>query len=363
MVMMALSFTLACGDSGGDDGPDDSDNFDREAMLANWADNIIIPAYDHYLDQLRALQSSKEAFISEPTMDNLSTLRTDFRAAYMAWQQVSMFEIGPAETVTLRNFTNIYPTDVSEIEDHVSMGGANLELPSNNDSQGLPAIDYLLYGVGADDAAILSKLSETSYQNYLSVVVDRLHTLTDGVRTAWVTDVYRDEFVGASGSSATSSVNKMINDFMFYYEKSLRAGKVGIPAGVFNGNPLSDRAEAPYAGDLSRELLQASFSSVMGFFRGDHFDNSGRGPSLGQYLDDVQAFKGSIFLSRAISNQSALAQEDIQKLRTDLKTQVEIDNAAMLTAYDELQELVVLFKVDMFQALNVQVDFVDADGD
>ncbi len=35
----------------------------------------------------------------------------------------------------------------------------------------------------------------------------------------------------------------------------------------------------------------------------------------------------------------------------------------MLTAYDELQKAVVLLKVDMLQALNIQVDFVDADGD
>ena len=35
----------------------------------------------------------------------------------------------------------------------------------------------------------------------------------------------------------------------------------------------------------------------------------------------------------------------------------------MLAAYDELQANVVLLKVDMFQALNIKVDFVDADGD
>ena len=35
----------------------------------------------------------------------------------------------------------------------------------------------------------------------------------------------------------------------------------------------------------------------------------------------------------------------------------------MLYAYDEIQLLVVSFKVDMLQSLAVSVDYVDADGD
>jgi len=35
----------------------------------------------------------------------------------------------------------------------------------------------------------------------------------------------------------------------------------------------------------------------------------------------------------------------------------------MLSTYDGLQKNVVLLKVDMLQALNINVDFVDADGD
>ena len=35
----------------------------------------------------------------------------------------------------------------------------------------------------------------------------------------------------------------------------------------------------------------------------------------------------------------------------------------MLEAYDKIQAAVVLMKVDMLQALNINVDYVDADGD
>ena len=35
----------------------------------------------------------------------------------------------------------------------------------------------------------------------------------------------------------------------------------------------------------------------------------------------------------------------------------------MLRLYDELQQLTVLLKVDLLQALGINVDYVDADGD
>jgi hypothetical protein len=50
-------------------------------------------------------------------------------------------------------------------------------------------------------------------------------------------------------------------------------------------------------------------------------------------------------------------------LGSDLFEEVETSNVNMLRTYDELQKNVILMKVDMFQALSIQVDFVDADGD
>jgi len=35
----------------------------------------------------------------------------------------------------------------------------------------------------------------------------------------------------------------------------------------------------------------------------------------------------------------------------------------MLSTYDAIQKTVVMLKVDMFQNLNISVDYADADGD
>jgi hypothetical protein len=39
------------------------------------------------------------------------------------------------------------------------------------------------------------------------------------------------------------------------------------------------------------------------------------------------------------------------------------DNLPMLDTYDELQDVVVLLKVNMLYSLNITVDYADSDGD
>ena len=68
-------------------------------------------------------------------------------------------------------------------------------------------------------------------------------------------------------------------------------------------------------------------------------------------------------LAAFISTQFNMVRSESNGLSEDFFQQVESDNSKMLMTYDELQKNVVLMKVDMFQALNIRVDFVDADGD
>jgi len=64
-----------------------------------------------------------------------------------------------------------------------------------------------------------------------------------------------------------------------------------------------------------------------------------------------------------INNQFNLARTTAANLNDDFSEQVRTNNSLMLNTYDELQKNVVLIKVDMLQAISVNVDFVDADGD
>ena len=58
-----------------------------------------------------------------------------------------------------------------------------------------------------------------------------------------------------------------------------------------------------------------------------------------------------------------VANQRISELEDNFINQINNDNTKFLQVFDAVQEVVVLLKVDMLQLLNINVDYVDADGD
>ena len=366
IVLLSIVSTvwIGCGDDMPSTDKTPNDQFDRSAMLEHWADGFIIPSYESYLEAIDSMDAKAKKFAADPNTSSLNDLRNNFRFAYNVWQEVSMFEIGRAEELALRNQTNIYPTNREEILGNIISESYNLELPSTIDQQGFPAVEYMIYGFADTDELIVDKyLNDSNFKKYLMDLTTRLSSLTREVYVDWTTG-YREIFISDAGSSASSSVNRMVNDYLFYYERYLRAGKIAIPAGVFSGTPLANNVEALYtpAPSLSKSLYINSLTSFKDFFDGKS-KYVGSGPSLSEYLGYIQILTSGANISHAIETAIDNAIEVSNGLDNDLNSQVELDNSKMLATYDALQVVTILMKTDMLSALNVSVDYVDADGD
>lgn len=357
-------FVWSCSDNSSSDTTTDS--FNREEMLSNWADNIIIPSYQFFNERVDALKATSDIFEAAPNQLNLAALRTSWENAYKAWQNVSMFNIGPAETSFLRSYVNTYPTNTTTIENNVSSGNYNLRDINLNDAQGFPALDYLLFGLGETDTEILnvySGINGEKYLNYLTDVVDRIDALNTEVLSDWQ-DNYRAIFVTNNGASSNSSTNSLVNDWMEYYEVAFRNGKIGFPAGVFSdGSTGPERVEAYYNNNLSKVLCLEALNAMQAFFKGENFNNAGSGPSLESYLDFLNTVKNGEDLSTLINNQFDASRTAINALNNSFSEQITTNNNAMLSAFEELQANVVLLKSDMFSALSIAVEFNSGDGD
>lgn len=361
IACMAIVVT-ACTESDDTGGGTTSDSFDRGAMLTNLADNIIIPAYQDLDAKLAVLVTAKDNFIAEPNQVNLTAFRASWLSAYKTWQYVEMFNIGKAEETVYYFQMNIYPTNVTDVQNNIAAGTYDLSAPSNNDAVGFPALDYMLYGVADTDEAIIAMYDTATdaakYKTYLSDITDQMKALTSVVLSDWTTS-YRATFIAGTANTASSAANKLINDFIFYYEKGLRANKVGIPAGNFSSTPLPEKVEAYYNKQVSKELATEALTAVQNVFEGRAYNGTATGSSFKSYLE----FLGKTELSTRITNALTNGMQKLETLDNNFYNQVNTNNAKMTEAYDALQAVVVLFKVDMLQAFNVSVDYVDADGD
>lgn len=367
-LILFFSFTILLTSCSSDSSQGQSDQYDRGTMLQNWANNLIVPAIQNYDQKLAALKTATVNFTSEPTTSGLEDLRSAWFEAYKAYQYSAMYNIGKAEELQFTKFCNTYPTNTTLITTKIGNGDVTLEGPGNDVAQGFPALDYLLFGLS--DTDVLSFYTENAlannYKSYLTAVVDKLVNLNSAVLNDW-NGSFKNTFISKTDNSATGSVNKMVNAYVQYFERDVRTGKVGIPAGRFSTAPLPEKVEGFYSKVYSRELLLNGLQASWDFFNGKHFNATTKGPSLAYYLDFLKTqgygSDAETPLSEVMDNQYSQAYTAIMDMQENLYQQVLTDNNKMLTAYDKMQRNVTYMKTDMMSAMSISVDYVDTDGD
>ncbi|TXE11415.1 imelysin family protein [Algoriphagus aquimarinus] len=342
---------------------------DRKEMLTFWVEELILPSYAEFDKDLQAMLITADDFTTNPTEASLSAFRTSWTEAYISWQNVEMYEVGPAEKYTLRSFFNIYPADVAGIQNNITSGTANLNLPPAYAQQGFPALDFLLNGVAAQEENILAFYldSEKGAQrlSYIKVLVSRMDTLLDQVISEWK-GTAKDDFINRTGLDIGSSTASLVNAYVLYYERHVRSGKFGIPSGATiasAGTPNPDKVEAYYKKDISGKLAKTAQLAFSNFFNGKA--NGKQGPSLKSYLNSIGAKDPSTgkLLSEYINEQFSLIDNLVEALSDDYYYQIETDNDAMVKVYQEMQKAVRILKVDMTSAMSITITYTDNDGD
>ena len=345
-----------------DDQSGNDNSFDRVKMMTFITEEIIMPSYDNLYSSLTELKESYELFKINITEHNLEELRNKWLNSYKLWQHVEMYNIGKSMEDYLIFRSNIYPVDTVRVNQNIDNGEYDLENPNNYAAQGFPTMDYLLYGIENEPAKLVDHYKENDkVMNYLGALIEDLAVNVKTVNDDW--NQVKNEFVNSVDNTASSNLNMMVNDFIYYYEKGFRANKFGIPAGVFSGSALPDRVEGFYSKNFSKVFAIEAMTSIKKFFNGESYkDDDLEGLGLKSYLNFVEKDKEE-FLSDKINAQLIDAEKSINELDNNLSSQIESDLIKVLKTYDEIQTAVVLLKVDMLQALNIAVDYADADGD
>lgn len=329
------------------------EGFDKEEMLENIGENVILANYSQLKNSVDGLESKAEAFELSKNETSLNALRDQFTAAHLAWQQCSPFEFGPAADLNLRLALNTFPTDTAKINQNITNGSVDFNAAQNADAKGFPALEYLFFEQSVGDA--VSKLSKPEVWAYVDANINFISDLVDQVNQKWESD-YLTEFKTNTGSSVGSSLGMLVNELNYDFEL-IKNAKIGIPLGKKTlGEPQLDQIEAPYS-KTSLALAIANLSAVEALFAGA--DGSG----LDDYLDALGAQYNGEDLSAAIKagfEESELALESIE---SDLTTAISDNPNQVENAYAALQNLVVLLKVDMPSQLGVQITYQDNDGD
>jgi predicted lipoprotein len=351
-VLATATFIIACSKGGGGGTPDpvNPTGFDKTAMLTNYADNIIIPAYTTLQTQSAALETAVNTFLATPTAANQSALKIVFKDTYLKFEDVSVDQFGPAESALLSNFLNTFPTDSAVVEGNITRGTYDLAANTSINQQGFPALDYLLFNPHA--VADFTGAAAANRKKYAQDLVAALKTKVTGVLNGWK-NTYRATFIANTRSDSGSPIAFLINQFAFEMDQ-LKGPRIGWPFGKQSGGTQFPNNTEGFNSGISVALATENLTALKGMYNG-----AGSGKGMSDYL---------IWLNKQQLNTDVMAQFDkaLNSLRavpdpyttsmTTRKTEIE-------AAYREIQVLLTLIKTDVASATGVRITYQDTDGD
>jgi len=360
--------SVQCKKKEGKDDLNPDDSFDKAGMLANYADNIIVPGYTKFKYATDTLNSSTNEFLKNPTIANLHTLQLASLFAYIRFQSISTFELGPAEAELFRGSLNIFPCDTTKINTKIATGNFDLSAILDIDVKGFPALDFLLFNSSQDNDIILSRFTTSPYaanaKEYLRVLVAEIKHKSDVVYDGWnpAGGNYSTTFKNNLGSSVGSSLALLVNQFNFNFE-NLKNARVGIPLGKKSlGVLYPNKVEAFYSAQSITMLIEQIKAIENTYLGRDSNGNDGLG--LDDYLTTLKTEHPSGMLSDVIKEKIGLIKQELMKFQGgNFSEMLTADPAQFETVYQHIYQLTVLIKVDMPSAFGVMITYEDNDGD
>ncbi|NOK57669.1 MAG: hypothetical protein GFH27_549303n66 [Chloroflexi bacterium AL-W] len=340
------------------------DNFDRQAMLQNLTDTVIVPAHEEFATRTADLVQATQTLSDEPTEANLEATQQAWQEALIAWQPLMLYEVDNIRLTVTRSGINKWPPNTEFIEDFIAerddidaefVGGVGAT------SRGLPALEYLLFDPAGDNAAVLVALNERPQRmQYVVATAQALNNDAENLLQFWSPDGenYAAEFVArdSSGEVMQSAVSELSNELVNTLETLVQT-RLGDPLGRSNGGEAQpELAEAT----LSGAALPAIVSTIAAFqktFTGD------AGMGFDDYLDSLEIDTANEPLAERIVQQSESTIAALEAIETPLHVAVVEQPEQVEAAYEEARNLLVLAKVDMAGTLGVTLTFGDTDGD
>jgi len=338
-----------------------NNSYNRKAMLENYADKLIIPAYAQFQQKVNTLKTAADNFTQQPDNTSLLNFQTAWIEAAKAFQFCNSFDFGPGESITgtftIDNAT--FPVNEVQTENYISQMGNTGFDPLNNfsrDTRGIYGIEYLIFKNDANTT--ITNFSDEKRKNYLTAIVGDLKSKTDKINTDW--QQYKATFINADGTDAGSSASLLFNQFLIGFENN-KNFKLGLPLGLRVGQTSTEpqKVEALYSG-ISTELIKLNFESTTQIYFGNSFENQ-TGLGFDDYLKSVESGEALVGETLTQMNKVKDALNNIPQGK--LSDIIISDFAKADAAHTEMAKLTRYIKSDMSSLLGLSITFSSGDGD
>lgn len=331
VILISASMSVMLGGCGSGQATEEeiktSRGFDYGAMLANYADNIIVPSYQKAHEEVLSLQSLTDNYcaalsVKTSNLDgsNASTANLDamvlelemeeqWNVTMATWQTAEMLWLGPLleGDLALRNRIYGFGTLSRASSCSVDVSAASIDdvdfniTTRANNTRGLGAMEYLIFNKDLNHTCsdLVQKTETWNARSEMErkqarcqlaqAVVGNIADNTSQLVQRWSAqgENYRSLFLNENNASEHL---KQLSDALFYLDKEVKDSKLGLPlalAGSCQAQACPEAVESRYA-KSSINMVQYNLEAFKALFNG-----VGVKGSDGLGFDDVIRFENA----------------------------------------------------------------------
>ncbi|MEZ4427839.1 MAG: imelysin family protein [Nannocystaceae bacterium] len=359
-LAVGLALSLRCG------APTEDPEAARRAVFEHVGAEVIKPTLEAFVREAGALASTTEALCAAPDAARLEAAQEAWRVARAPWSRSEAFAFGPVKEIGVKNGIDFWPARPDNVETAITLAveiNAGTADSVGASAKGLPAMEYLLFGEGYDDALALAAFTDVDAGAhrcaYLTALARDLEVRATALADAWLGDGGHLGALQAAGAGSElypttqDALDELVNGIV---------GDVTVMVEIKLGKPLGDAS----GGIIDPGLVESRFSdNALADLREDLVG------AAAIYLGAGDGGEGLTALVRAVD--PALdarvragfidAAAAIDGAPRPLRLAIESDGAGVTALQGELDALRRLLKLEVVSALGVTLTLTDNDGD
>jgi len=335
LLLLLTLLLISCG----------KNKFKRSDFLQDFYTQKIWPDLLDTESKIEQLKTVYATFKADPSAAKLEDFRAGFKTTLTSFEKISFYNLGDISAISVYNAAYKTSIDTSVIWDHYAATNsfsADLVATYGNKQKGIYTLEYLLFFEDASDS-----LSSSKYQSFIDAHLQTLHDNFLLIKNSW--DTYETNFVSQEDEGVEGSYNIVINRIVHLLE-DLIDKRINVPLDAADA-----KMAVGYWSVSAWSNIKTQVSQLNAIYNGNGTE------SFNSVFNSVR--KKNKKLAEEIQQKFETLIEMGNAMTADMQYYVTTGSSELVQYKERLKELLVLFKLDVVEELDIVLTFGDNDGD
>lgn len=360
VAISVLTFFASCEEEGISEAEGQS-QFHRESQLRNTYDNGIVPLLDSFISSTTSLRDAALNFSENKTEDQLENTQRVWFETLSIWKNIELFEVGDIADSFIHFQINEWPSNTEFIDDFIAgedIINETFIASRGASSKGISGAEYLLYAEETTTETLATFISADNAErrtSYLIAITENLIANSQELKERW--EAYAPTFYSSLESGLDGSQNQLANA-MITLSEQIVIRKLGNALGDQTGGNIDITELENFRSEVSLESIEQNVQTLYDAYTGNY-----RSDIIPWGFDDFLFLVNADSLDQTIRASFEENLSAISSIQGSLIDNLESNPDQIIALQSSLNELEVLIKVDMANALGATVTVNSNDGD